>query len=1078
MRKNIAMICVTLAAVIAAQGCINHEIRLDSFEELCIASGGELVQDNPMQCRCEEVNCNVGVVCMTDSKNEKNKTCANDKIEGTLCNPDDMENTKKCESGKIFKCQQDADLSYRWLESKSDKCPLDYLDYCMNSSTCAECENNTLQCNGKDDSRIDICVNGKWELSSYCETGLCISDGDGKAKCADCRDADPSNEIKADTKCENDALYTCENGVWGNPKNCTYPNEENKHNVQKGEYVSCNLAGDNCGECKNGAVYCEGSGKYICQNGEWSAKIDCLNNTSCVSDTSCGECKDKDTKCQNNMHFICNNGNWIMDKVCEFGCVDENMCAVCNSGDIKCEDSSDGGKYSECLDGKWTENKSCNGASCTQAFCDNSKNENCKSESICGKCLNGDMQCTQNAESEDVIQICETGEWRPKDNTALCTTIHNENAHFDGETVCINGELKLNEPCLTKDNNPASCDSNLKCGECLNDDYRCEVKDGSSRIEVCKNGHWDLLSFCDTNSCSKNGKTCGCQFGEQKCETDSNGNSFILRCNEDGDWKETEKCSNQVSCTIEEQCGVCKDGDYKCENDVGTGKMYICVQGNWKLVYNCGEDIMCKDNISCSQCKNGEKKCVDGTIQECTMGSWKVLASCDSGICNSNNLGCAECISGNERCKDGIKQICTDNKWGTPQICDLGCRKNEKDCAECIENKETCDNGIKKICQDGVWNIADGSCGGGNHCIEDALICMCKDETCGIYQCQSQGPGPNVWAYKEACSGGNSCNLEGNCGSCIDDKKYCAPLDENPKINAVSMCANGVLGNRELCQGNVRYEIGGQEFLLSENHSLSCNVDNDSCAQCRNGDTYCVKANSSEAYFITCNTGILIHKKCDLPGCSSDNTKCQECYLGQKRYKENELDQICQISECKDGVWGDYKNNPNGYSCNSSLTDVGTCNNNDAPKYKNDTDEYCVETLCKNGEPVLTKSTSVSCNATNTGLGICLNGWFDYQKEGADITNINTTCVIQNTMKCVNGDWKTLDEAIGKTVMHCSASCTISEDNKYIKCSTTQSSLHNIHFGYPHQPPSIVMCGGLPHPRKKPQVLTCGFQCM
>lgn len=793
MRKNIAMICVSLAAALAAQGCIDTKLDMTgrSFKELCEISGGEVDQDYPMQCRCgsedKKLPCVAGVVCMTDPKDDRKKICANDKIEGTLCDPNDT--SKRCELSYELECKNIGG-EYRWTGIKE----CDFKS-CKDSYTCAECENNTLRCpeNEYDNSRLDICVNGKWELSSYCETGLCISDGDGKAKCAECRDVEHSIDGDADTKCVNDALYTCEAGKWGTPENCTYNIEKGiSYNVQPGEYVSCNLTGDNCGVCKNGSVYCENDGKYICQNGEWSAKIDCINGNSCVSSTSCGECENGTDKCEDDMYFVCNNGNWIPQESCgEFECSsNDKVCAECRWGDIKCENDETGkGNYRICNEyGLWEEEPIPCGedVSCAKDLCSSASGE-CHAETVCGECLNNTQYCQAEMENDEKIAK---------------------------QYNCVNGNLQ------TFTCEAGICNSdNTACAECKPDSTKCE-NDAKS---VCNSdGTWGEANPCtyesDTelngvkygDSVSCNGDTCGvCKDNESSyCQNDEQSGYGMRTMCEGGIWSVPVQCGTPEfpkKCLSLTSCGECQDGEEKCDN----GVYKICEDGNWRVEHECA--LSCKENknengnvtIECYDCKPNDVKCENkvkngipvGEYSVCSSeGKWQTAIDCKftchaeycsgcSEIENLKDIMCNECNTGEVQCtsdETGARlEVCRNGQWEFSSYCESGkCKVGEEKpitCEPvaqvlCFDGMTKCEDNKIYRCENYEWIKTENECDETKACVDgEVLSCtnsydgygnliVCRDGTYKTEPCHID---------YDPSKPKSSCSNEKSCGECL-----------------------------------------------------------------------------------------------------------------------------------------------------------------------------------------------------------------------------------------------------------------------------------------------------------------------
>ena len=105
----------------------------------------------------------------------------------------------------------------------------------------------------------------------------------------------------------------------------------------------------------------------------------------------------------------------------------------CNADEVKADCNN--GKYSKCVDGKWTE-----------TACDN--NASCNAENQCGECTNDAIDDTC---ADGKYKKCAAGKW---------------------EEVACEGDT--------------SCNAENKCGECSDGDEKTDCADG--KYSKCVNG--------------------------------------------------------------------------------------------------------------------------------------------------------------------------------------------------------------------------------------------------------------------------------------------------------------------------------------------------------------------------------------------------------------------------------------------------------------------------------------------------------------------------------------------------------------------------------------------------------------
>ena len=179
------------------------------------------------------------------------------------------------------------------------------------------------------------------------------------------------------------------------------------------------------------------------------------------------------------------------------------------------------------------------------------------------------------------------------DTPSVCT---NDGKGIGTVKACIKGR-KVEYSCRSVSCNEDGND----CGECVNNVTTCtDDEDLKGTVTKCEDGK-KIEEKCGNVSCD--GNSCGkCLNFEQRCTNDINGEGRVTQCvnGRFGSTMMTEQCENGVSCKrtkvgIREEpggsytdqmkftrCGVCVDGDHKCENDeFDNGVMYRCFEGEW-----------------------------------------------------------------------------------------------------------------------------------------------------------------------------------------------------------------------------------------------------------------------------------------------------------------------------------------------------------------------------------------------------------------------------------------------------------------------------------------------------------------
>ncbi len=340
------------------------------------------------------------------------------------------------------------------------------------------------------------------------------------------------------------------------------------------------------------------------------------------------------------------------------------------------------------------------------------------------------------------------------------------------------------------------------------DDGKTEEKEVDSAKDLCEKsgGVYDEGS-----------KTCKC--GEFKCGTgivcstsDKNLcadfdcapeaktclNGTFQTCSENGRWSTSQVCPGNASCASETECGECKDGDIKCDDDpetnVGTSK--ICVKGKWEVQNECaneeGRPVSCLKEASgpsktCGECKNmPTQQCVNvenkstsvtllvGHLFICEGGKMHGFTKsaeddvtltedkytqCDAGnSCNPDRSGCGECTVGKGICRnDGIawKDGHPDGHVGQLYTCVDGVIDT---------NPTPCPN--ETLCDDRTHGQRCGECGMTSKW-HSGHSCFTTSDGRQNSQICAQSLGNGVWEYYGYWKIWNTCH-----SGCITSESY------------------------------------------------------------------------------------------------------------------------------------------------------------------------------------------------------------------------------------------------------------------------------------------------------------------
>lgn len=149
-------------------------------------------------------------------------------------------------------------------------------------------------------------------------------------------------------------------------------------------------------------------------------------------------------------------------------------------------------------------------------------------------------------------------------------------------------------------------------GECIDDPSACrdgQVKCDGKQPRICSGFRWvnrgnacSGAQVCSQGKCTLEGAYCG-DFSVLTCLNNDNQIGIIYQCSKQK-WKETQGCVNGVSCTgygnsetLDNLCGVCRDGDSRCEEDNGATFFVVCNKGKWQTMNRC--DDHCNEKTGC-----------------------------------------------------------------------------------------------------------------------------------------------------------------------------------------------------------------------------------------------------------------------------------------------------------------------------------------------------------------------------------------------------------------------------------------------------------------------------------------------
>ncbi len=725
-------------------------------------------------------------------------------------------NQKDAQGGKKQKCAFDDEM----YEHNTTKCfvtsDASFLQTCsdgnwINQTPCpvgcndaqSACSDKKLSCIENDKSYehgsihcsiqqgeavVRTCSNGTWVLEDKCPNGC----NTPQTACSDLKKSCTYNEIEYEnnsTLCMTDAsqanVQICRNGAWEITTNCPY-GCNSAHSACSDKEKSCAL---NSILFDHGTVRCvsDNNGSHIqtCQDGTWNITSDCPNGCSATQTA----CSDKEKSCtnegdeyihntvlcftdshENSYLQTCNNGTWEKSDDCDYSCApSRHACGLCRNNETKFENAYDANLDTSvclslvCKDGNWQTNDTpCLNQDDESVSCAFYTNGTAK----CGDCLNGTQRCYDDTNG-GIMQICVAGKWT--------------NA-FE----CINS-LDTKVPCN---------ETKTACGICKEGEYQYYNSElYRCQRQVCKNGTWisDTDYFCN-GPCDPGADdyclckdltdpSCPCTTGAVGCtnlHTLMTGGQLIT-CNDENAWVSYDFCENKNSCQGLFQCGECKDGDIKCEEekDGKAGFIYLCQAGKWMKKSACADAACSEDNKTCGKCINGDTKyedLPDKTCQRynCINGQWMKGSlcpndySCKKPDAASEPTACGNCVNYSFKQGSSTESFYTClNGTYTENTCSMWLGMFPSD---------TMIKGVFLVCQNDWYDDFDCY----NQKVDDKLIGYLRDTD-------------------EPCSAASplSCTItvsdESSCGTCLDETTRCK------NESTQQTCLNGTWGFDKPC---------------------------------------------------------------------------------------------------------------------------------------------------------------------------------------------------------------------------------------------------------------------------------------
>lgn len=402
-----------------------------------------------------------------------------------------------------------------------------------------------------------------------------------------------------------------------------------------------------------------------------------------------------------------------------------------------------------------------------------------KERCLCGEtlCAEG-VQCDESDETVCAGKTTDEPNVKPDDKTDEKVDEKPADKTDDGKTDDKDDDGKADEKEVDPAKEPCEKSGGVydeKAQICQCGEYKCGAG------VVCNSSDKDMCADFD---CAPNATSCL--------------NGTYQTCSDKGRWSVSQACPGNTSCASETECGECKDGDIKCdddpETDVGTSK--ICVKGKWEVQNECaneeGRPVSCLKEASgpskvCGECRNmPTQQCTNvtkpgastdlliGHLYMCEGGKMRGFQKsaegeitltedkyikCDAGnSCNPDRTACGECCVGRKICKnDGIAR-----KDGRPD----GTVGQMYTCVDGVidANPTPCPN--ETLCDERTLGQSCGECGittrwhSGYNCATTPDLKQLS-QTCATYN------GDGNWTYHGYWKNQNTCT-----NMCIGDESH------------------------------------------------------------------------------------------------------------------------------------------------------------------------------------------------------------------------------------------------------------------------------------------------------------------
>lgn len=355
----------------------------------------------------------------------------------------------------------------------------------------------------------------------------------------------------------------------------------------------------------------------------------------------------------------------------------------------------------------------------------------------------------------------------------VSSSSENSSASKDGKSSSSKTDDKKGKSSSSNSKSSSSTEVVVDEDECKDDAPSVCTNDGKGIgiVKKCINGKFAEIS-CRSVSCNEEGNDCGeCINNVSSCTEDKSFKGTVTKC-ENG--KKIEKSCGAVSCDGNE-CGLCLNYEVSCVNGTDQkGRIVQCVNGRPGATIqngNCEEGYSCKrakvgeDEVKgpqykfvvCGVCQNGDTKCENdasggGHMFRCHDGEWHELwnemgysyinyddegyyVKDDSGYVTTTMVDDPEGYFGKRFTASFYgyvpsKQMAMDYTYGLTGLDSAGrrgrvsCAPDRKHLGECHNTVHWCINetrgksGYMIVCENGKLADFDGN--------GDNIACKCK----------------------------------------------------------------------------------------------------------------------------------------------------------------------------------------------------------------------------------------------------------------------------------------------------------------------------------------------------------------